>query len=395
MSFADIGLDYFEHATTRETSAEKSRRWSTIQRVGCCVFSCSALALAIATSGGPLLLSTSTAALASDREDAFEDAKRMQEQAREMQKQAEEQRREAAKAAKRMEQEARKLQKEAEERQKEAARQAREAEEQRKAAAASRQSGSSSKASSSSSGPTPSSTSSSKTESASKKSSDDSSDDDDTSKTTSDKSGDKNKNAEKKDDLKDKQNAAELDLDEGPPATVEKWLQKLVAPSKPATPVAPAPPKTGEQTKTAVGTTGTDQTNGKTSLAKPQAAKAASGGRPDAIVFPEFASEVLAVNATRQTLEKAKALGFKSSAATSLANLDFAVTRLRAPQGMSSQGCQRRCSPAPCRNRISHSIRNTASTKRPAVRVGHPAGKTQPAGARAAQTGSCRAIVRR
>ncbi len=346
----------------------------------------SALALAIAAFACPVLLAVSTPVLA--RNDAAEEAKRMQQETREMQKRAEEQRREAAKEAKRLEQEARRQQKEAEQRQKEAAKQAREAERASKAAAASRPASNGSQTSNTSKSSN-SSPANSKSETASKKQTDDDSNSKKADAKTADKKKDEKPDEKDSKDSKDsKDESADIEIDEGPPATVAKWLEKLAGPSKPAV-ASPAKP-IGKPTETAKPAAAQDAAKAAPATpqpVKPTPAKAAAGGRGEPIVFPEFKSEVLAVNATRQTLEKAKALGFKSNAATTLLNLDFAVTRLQAPQGMSAADAKallaRELPASSFALNQKYRIYKTAGNS-----LGHPASKTIPAGARAAQTGS-------
>lgn len=156
-----------------------------------------------------------------------------------------------------------------------------------------------------------------------------------------------------------------------PPPTIEKWLKQLTSPKtppKPAQPVAAGvlpwspgttkttavPPQTGKAAagKTAVGKPALVKTTAVAAVpAKPAAtapvkvapvttpsAKAASGGGyVQPIALPELATpDVLAVNATRQTLDRAKELGFKTRPATTFANLAFAVTSLQPPEGMSA-----------------------------------------------------------
>ena len=107
--------------------------------------------------------------------------------------------------------------------------------------------------------------------------------------------------------------------DDTPPTTVMQWF------SQPAKPLKPQ--------KAAV-TAGVKQRIQK-------ANKPIGGGGSLALALPEFARpEILAVNATAKTLERAQALGFQSKGATSFANLNYGVTRLVVPQGMSAADAQ-------------------------------------------------------
>ena len=142
------------------------------------------------------------------------------------------------------------------------------------------------------------------------------------------------------------QNAAEQDVDDAPPATIEQWFKKLASPKKEATkpvlqaktPVVPTP---ADAAKVPPKADGAQPEPAKQTVAIPPQARPRSGGNPGPIVLPALPMpEVLAINATRQTIEKAKALGFKATAATSLANLNFSVTSLLAPEGMSASDAQ-------------------------------------------------------
>jgi Subtilase family len=155
-----------------------------------------------------------------------------------------------------------------------------------------------------------------------------------------------------KNDKDQKPEAAQLDT--GPPPTVEKWIKQLFSPSAPA-PVAEitkpvvqtvagpaqAPGSKSEAaakppTKAAVVNAQANPTSVPTT--KPTANSKPSGGRLAPIELPSLPPlpEVLAVNATPQTVQRALALGFTAKPTTALANLKFAVTRLLPPNGMSS-----------------------------------------------------------
>lgn len=123
---------------------------------------------------------------------------------------------------------------------------------------------------------------------------------------------------------------------DAPPATIEKWLKQLVG-GKPSAPVtnAPSAPVAKPVAPPTVVTT--------KAPAKPVVpAKAPTGGNPGPIHIPNAPAlpEVLAINATPATVGRAKALGFKTTSVTTLANLNFAVTRLVPPSGMSTADAQ-------------------------------------------------------
>lgn len=99
------------------------------------------------------------------------------------------------------------------------------------------------------------------------------------------------------------------------PATVEQWLRNLGKPPKePAAPVRPA-------------------------AVKIPALKRQAGTHTGAadLSFPALARpEVLAVNVSKATLSRARTLGFTDRGAMQLSNLNYAVTRLQVPAGMSA-----------------------------------------------------------
>ncbi len=99
-----------------------------------------------------------------------------------------------------------------------------------------------------------------------------------------------------------------------PPATVAQWWRNVTEPK-----AAPAKREPAARNK-------------------PANAKAAARGAPAAdLSFPAFErSEVLAVNATPQTLQRAAALGFTNKGATRLAAFKYSVTKLQAPANMSA-----------------------------------------------------------
>lgn len=230
----------------------------------------------------------------------------------------------------------------------------------------------------------------------------------------SDKSDKSDKSKSEKDNDKTEKSKKADDLPEGPPATVEQWLKQAFSPKpdkqdrtnedrdderadrnisdtrdrKPSveTPAAAQngtiktdglkkadAPKTADS-KPADGKT----TDSKTANGKPPNSKTGPGGGIAPIELPtERLPEVLAVNASRQTLEKAKGLGFKATAPTSLSNLDLAVTRLLPPDGMNAfeaQALLKRAMPSAsfAPNQV-YRIYKTASSTR-----------TLPAGTRAA-----------
>jgi Subtilase family len=285
-------------------------------------------------------------AQAGEKDGAAAEAKRVQQQMREMERQAEASRREAEKAAKRMEREARQQQREAEQRQRQAEQQAKAA--QRAEQANARRAQSDSAAKSSTENQKASSSSSSNTTKASTESKAT------PAEKTKESNGDAEKTSKAKTDAKaDKAEAKKIvEIDEPPPPTVQKWLQKLVGQddakddAKAGTATAEReksdetilPPVGSQKAATPANTVATEAA--KPSMQQKSTAKPAPGGRPDPIVFPEFAPEVLAVNTSKHALEQAKALGFTQSTTTSLASLDLSITRLRPPPGMSSADAQ-------------------------------------------------------
>ncbi len=163
------------------------------------------------------------------------------------------------------------------------------------------------------------------------------------------------KQADKKDgdadtDRKSKAVSRDDAEDNKPPATVEKWLQQLTGANqkKPAAATNSASPQVNSHR--GIAQSGKSAATGPVAAAAPVAppvkgtqAKSGSpkltgGGYPQPIALPELATpDVLAVNASRKTLERAQALGFTTKPATSFANLAFAVTSLQPPAGMSPQ----------------------------------------------------------
>lgn len=167
----------------------------------------------------------------------------------------------------------------------------------------------------------------------------------------------------KKDDEKEEKNAKVEAVPEGPPATVEQWIKQLTSSKPPKVEIqsdktteksaaqtggTTEKGKAGATTKAAVTTDDTKSNEGKAvtaksgaGIAKSNAAKPSQVARPAPIEIPTAPlPEVLAVNASKQTVERAKSLGFKAKASTSLSSLDFAVTTLLPPQGMSAVDAQ-------------------------------------------------------
>jgi Subtilase family len=155
----------------------------------------------------------------------------------------------------------------------------------------------------------------------------------------------KDKKDERVDGAKEKDDTPEITY--SPPPTLEKWLKGLVstepvpaAVAKPraveATPVV-VKPQTGKSAPApAAAAAGKTQTATPSKPANPKAAPRGSG-TIEPIALPDLATpDILALNASRQTLDRAKALGFTARPATSFANLAFAVTSLQPPPGMSS-----------------------------------------------------------
>ena len=105
-----------------------------------------------------------------------------------------------------------------------------------------------------------------------------------------------------------------------PPTTVKEWFDKLGTPAKPPKQAAaPAQPP----------------------AAKPPKRDKPVGGAPITIELPEFSRpRVLAVNATAKTMERAQALGFKSAGVSKLSSLNYGVTSLVAPPGMTAKDAQ-------------------------------------------------------
>lgn len=156
-------------------------------------------------------------------------------------------------------------------------------------------------------------------------------------------------------------------IDPGPPPTVEKWLKQLIGP-KPASPeraVAPAVPN--NQNKNAK-----SELPGQASPVKPaktpqpavQAATTTKPGAPapvslnanekaaaksksaathviEPIEFPEFPMpEVLAIDASSETLSVARELGFKAATSTNLSELNLNIRTLMPPKGMTAASAQ-------------------------------------------------------
>lgn len=176
----------------------------------------------------------------------------------------------------------------------------------------------------------------------------------------------------RKDDEKaDNQSSNRDALDDRPPATVEQWLKQLTSSKsshehekagdaesgqdkKWTTETESGDGKSGEgKSGDQKGTTKADKdhsekskpgaakpdaaqaTNGKPQTGKQQTAKTAIGGSPPPVTLPDLATpDVLAVNASAQTIQRAKALGFKTRPSTKFANINIAVTALIPPDGM-------------------------------------------------------------
>ncbi len=77
--------------------------------------------------------------------------------------------------------------------------------------------------------------------------------------------------------------------------------------------------------------------------AKADGPKPGSNDRVSAadLKFPEFGRpEVLAINASAKTLQRAKELGFKTNGASSISSLNASVTKLLAPEGMTASAAE-------------------------------------------------------
>lgn len=117
--------------------------------------------------------------------------------------------------------------------------------------------------------------------------------------------------------------------DSQPPKTLLQWFNGIAAP-KPEQ----ATPKNTQSNKPGPVKRGPEKADSpKSSPAKPR-----SGGIADLPHLPGFTRpEVLAVNASAKSVARAKALGFKASSATQLQSLNYAVTKLQAPAGLTGQ----------------------------------------------------------
>jgi hypothetical protein len=188
------------------------------------------------------------------------------------------------------------------------------------------------------------------------------------SRNETDKSGSGKDGNKGNDGAKDDNQASNHDdQDNRPPATVEQWLKQLTSPkpshdhehehehantwtteTKPGAAKSDAGKtdpgksdagKTVEQSgksKPGLGKPDTTKTaTGKSQTGKQQSAKSSAVGAPPPITLPDLATpDVLAVNASAQTIARAKALGFKTRPATKFANINIAVTALIPPDGM-------------------------------------------------------------
>jgi Subtilase family len=189
------------------------------------------------------------------------------------------------------------------------------------------------------------------------------------SKSDSDKSGSSKDGKNGKDGDKEDNHASNRDVpDDRPPATVEQWFKQLTSSksSHEHDHEKTGDEKTGDaesgksknwttETKSGEdksggqkGATKADNTQSdkskpgeakpgttKTANNNPKSAKAAAGGTPPPITLPELATpDVLAVNASAQTIKNAKALGFKTRPSTKFANIKIDVTALIPPDGM-------------------------------------------------------------
>lgn len=156
-------------------------------------------------------------------------------------------------------------------------------------------------------------------------------------------SNDKKNDADRSDDK------LVVDDDEGPPPTIEKWWKKLTAPAdRPVVKRVDSVVETVADKNPATAINGAAEKadvrnvqppnaeTAKPAIAKAVPSKPASGGRPEPIEFLEVPRpEVLAINASSETLQRAQSLGFTAAPATQLVQLDFSVTKLLPPAGMS------------------------------------------------------------
>ena len=230
---------------------------------------------------------------------------------------------------------------------------------------------------------------------------DDSSDDNDSSGVQSPGSQTKTTKQEVKSDdngnRSDKKPAAIKIEDAAPPPTVEKWLKKITSTDQPdddakqklnqqldQTPGESANAPANGQNKWATETKTSPSAdakpaNGKTGANDQKTAKAAAPGRAvDPIAFPTLATpDVLAVNATPNTLARAVSLGFKPRPASNFSNLGMSVTALVAPAGMN---------PAQAKALLTESIPNQDFASNKKYRIYRTASGTEaaPAGSRAA-----------
>lgn len=128
--------------------------------------------------------------------------------------------------------------------------------------------------------------------------------------------------------------------DEPPPATVKEWLERVMTPAQASAPVQPsAPPESQKKEAQAPPALTVPVAPAKASLP----AKTAATVTPlPPIEFPEFtANEVLAINASAQTLAGAKSLGFTVKTVTALSNLNLSVTKLVPPTGLDAVAAER------------------------------------------------------
>jgi hypothetical protein len=178
------------------------------------------------------------------------------------------------------------------------------------------------------------------------------------------------KKDERSNDPDDRQERVEIT---GPPPTVEKWFKQLIDPKPVKTvrataPIAPAkkdkqdqnasiamppqsqnasPAKPADAPQTAQPDKAAAKSNPTTSVTAGPNTKAVSKSKTKEtqelapIEFPEFPMpEVLAIDASSETLSRARELGFKSVTSTTLAGLNLNIRTLLPPKGMTSATAQ-------------------------------------------------------
>jgi hypothetical protein len=283
------------------------------------------------------LLAFTSSAFAKDGggdNDSREFNRQMQEQVAEQQRQAAEQQRQAAQAAadaaKRMQEQ----QRQAQEQQQQAARQAQQQQSQQQSTSSDDDNARSVPRQTRSWGET-------QRQNGSSNRNDDSgtrsSDNGQSKSSNKDSKNDDGKDSSKTDDGEGNSQASgdsgQTSTDNNPPATMEKWLKQVSTPKKAESNV---PPQDGKTKWKADTKPAADQkADPKQATATAKSAKPATGGRPPPIAMPDLATpDVLAVNASRQTLERAKALGFKARPSAKFSSLGMAVTALVPPDGM-------------------------------------------------------------